>query len=76
MKVKISKRALIQRINRKLEEQGETLKTLRKDSPSAYEMGRYYIVDISSGGILYKDVDLETLARELGALHGHETLKD
>jgi hypothetical protein len=73
VKAKITKRALIQRINRKLDKEGQTLKTNRGFvGAGKHDLGRYYIVDFATNGIIDLDVDLEATGRELGVLQGWE----
>ena len=65
--MKISERALIGRINRKLAHQNEVLRKSR--SKIGYnELGDYYILDFNRGFIVAKDVDLKELAVELNCL--------
>ena len=69
--VPITIRALVQRINRKLAEDGEVLKAPR-GARALQELGDYYILDINLNAVLHKDVDVEELGRELGALKDYE----
>ena len=69
--VPISMRALIQRINRKLVADNETLKVSR-GGRAEQDLGRYFIVDVSFNGVVRKNVDPEALGRELGVLHEYE----
>lgn len=75
-KVKISERALFQRINRRLKLDGEKLCTTRSESAKE-ELGRYYVVETghhvrpkryTSSGVVRADVDLGKLGQELGVL--------
>ena len=70
--VPVSERALIARINRKLPEH-EKLKKLR-GSRWEHDLGQYYIIDQNMNAILHKHIDIEELARELGALKPWESL--
>lgn len=70
---KVSKKNLIQRINRKLKKKHLKLKTntskkLKKD------LGRYYVVDTNGNTVIQGHVDLETLGRKEGVLKKDETL--
>ena len=76
MKIKISERAVIQRINRKLAKDNEKLKTLHETSQSIHNIGRHYIVDIYSGAILHTHQDVESLGREIGVLHNREKIAE
>ena len=74
-KVKITTRALLQRINRKLDSDQEKLCTSRGER--AYQdVGRYYIVNYYNNSIAGTDVDPEKLGRELGVLKGYEEVVD
>ncbi len=55
--------ALMQRINRRLD--GLIVRACRHDSRDFLNQGRYYITD-SDNHLLYNDVDLNQLAKELG----------
>lgn len=74
--VPISRRALIQRINRALAKEGELLKACRPNSRAYHELGEFYVVDTSANAIVGKDVDLESYARELKVLEKFEHLND
>lgn len=78
MKVPVTERALVQRINRKLKPAGQQLRRARRvNVGGAYEedcnLGRYFVIDLYSG-ILSRDVDLESWARDAGALAPYEEL--
>ena len=70
--VPVSERALIARINRKLPEH-EKLKKLR-GSRWENDLGQYYIIDQNMNAILHKHINVEELARELGAIKPWESL--
>lgn len=72
-KVKVTARALFQRIDRKLKRNGEKLCTAKSDSTKE-ELGHYYIVRPS--GVVRADVDLGKLGRELGVLQPWEEFGD
>jgi hypothetical protein len=77
-KVGITARALLRRINRRLEEHGEVLK---KNHPHPTDrgawrisgVGEFYVIDLEKGRITRRDVDLERLGREVGALAPYES---
>jgi hypothetical protein len=73
-KAPVSRRALIQRINRQLAKQDEHLRINR--STRWPELGTYYIVDIRRNTITVKDVDLEAKAQELSAIRDWEALTE
>jgi hypothetical protein len=68
----VSRSAVIKRINRRLEKDGELLRTSR-GKQAEYEVGKYFVIDFFNGNLLVdRDVDLEVLARGLGVLRDHE----
>jgi hypothetical protein len=71
--VPVSLRALMQRVNRALANQDETLKTSRGER-CRQQMGDYYIVNTSRNFIVDKNVDPEELGRELGVLKAWESV--
>jgi hypothetical protein len=79
-KVPVTERALIQRINRKLAADNQLLRTaryIRDDRGGWYpnpDLGRYYVIDLNGNLLIYRDVDLEQLARELAAIAPWEQL--
>ena len=74
-KVKITTRALLQRINRKLDSDQEKLHTSRGEQ--AYQdVGRYYIINYYNNSITASGVDPEALGRELGVLKAYEEVVD
>ena len=70
---KVSERALVGRINRKLWKDQEILRRCAERSRGFQTLCRYYIVD-SHSGIIDMDVDLENLGRKMGALQQTEAL--
>jgi hypothetical protein len=83
-RIKITERALFQRINRKLAQDGEKLCTARGESASE-EMGRFYVVETgqhvrpkryAASGVVYTHVKLEELGRKLGVIKPWEELAD
>lgn len=72
-KLPVSSRALMQRINRKLKESDEVLRTARGDR-WRHETGDYYIIDIRRNTFTEKDVNLEEKGRDLGVLKPYEAL--
>jgi hypothetical protein len=73
--VPITVRALLQRVNRALEMDNRVLKASRGARAEA-ELGRFYVIDRRRNVIVDKAVDLEALARKLGALKEYEHLAD
>ncbi len=82
-KIKITKRALFQRINRKLKPQGEKLYTPRTEAAQE-QLGAYCVVATGevvqpkrtvTPGAVRVHVDLEKLGRELGVIEPWEELE-
>ena len=72
----VSESALLGRVNRKLSAQGEVLRRCSERSRWFDDLGRYYTVSVYHNAIIDKHNDLETLARELGALGPAEVLAE
>jgi hypothetical protein len=70
----VTRRALIQRINRRLSRDELTLKVCRTNSRAHYELGDFYILNWRNC-IVDKHLDLEAFGRELGALERWERLE-
>lgn len=73
-RVKITERALFQRINRRLKQDNEQLRTARSTSVEQ-SVGQYFIVDLNRNAITTQYVDLEKLGRELGVIQPWEELE-
>jgi hypothetical protein len=74
-KVPISRRALIQRINRKLRHNGEVLKIARGSrAESESDVGRYFIVNIKRNSLVNDHCDPEAVGREIGVMAEYERL--
>ena len=71
MKVPVSKRTLIRRINRVLVKEGKLLRVARP--PAANVLGDLFITE--HGSVTQRRVELEKLARRLGVLHDYEKLE-
>ena len=71
--VPVTARALIQRINRALADNGEILKAPR-GAQALQELGDYYILDTKRNCVTRKDVDIEAVGRTLGVLKAYEAL--
>lgn len=74
MKTTVTEHALMLRVNRKLAADGQKLRRCREDQKDFSELGRYYIVGEHSVEAMH--IDLEELAREVGALKPFEHLQD
>ncbi len=73
-RLKITERALFQRINRKLKQDGEQLRTARNQSVET-SVGRYFIVDLNLNAVTFPHQDLEKLGRKLGVIQPWEELE-
>ena len=67
MKAKVTERALLQRINRKLKADGERIIKPRRPDP---ELGAFYIVN--NHDVIRRNIDPVKLAREIGCLQTWE----
>jgi len=70
-KIPITKRALVQRINRLLRKRNEALRGKR-----GANTGEYYLVDFTRNALIQDDVSLDKLGRELDVLKPYERLED
>ena len=73
-KVPVSLRAVIQRVQRKLEAKGEMLKGAR-DGAAMADLGKFYTIDVKRNCIVHRDIDIEQFAREVGALKAWEVVR-
>jgi hypothetical protein len=87
-KLPITPRALLQRINRKLREQGQKVVAQRGNEyrrvnrngqetyvqGARYRTGHYYRIRLDESAMLERDVDLAKLGAKLGCLKGYEVL--
>src|SRR5215831_6763441 len=64
---KVTTKAVIARSNRRLKENGETLRAARSER-APQDLGDFYLVNISINGVCDKYVDIEDLARQIGVL--------
>jgi hypothetical protein len=72
-KVPVTERALIQRINRKLHDDDQMVKTTR-GGRAEMDLGRHYVLNWRINGVVHTNIDLEDLGRELGVLQDWEGL--
>jgi hypothetical protein len=66
--------AVSYRVRRRLKAEGKNLRVSAPGSPRIKEMGRYWVIDSATNSVLQRDVNLEALARELGALRPSESV--
>ena len=69
----VTKRALVQRINRALARQEQQLRACRGER-AQQELGDYFILNAKQNRIVSRNIDLEELARELNLLAPFEKL--
>lgn len=75
MEKTVSEKALIQRINRRLAQDGEKLR--KNSNPRHFmDVGWYYVVDVRSGYFEARINDLEQYGHETGALGPNEQLAE
>ena len=69
----VSESALIRRVNRRLAHDEEQLHKARGQR-EAFDLGEFWVRDWRTNGVVMTNVDLEGLAREMGALAPGERL--
>ena len=78
MDIKVSKRAVLARVNRHLSHwddgYGYVVKACRPTSRDYYTLGDWYEIGARVGGVTAKNIDLEAYARELGVLKSYEKM--
>ena len=73
--VHIPEGALLRRINRRLyRDDFQVVKRCREASRAFSALGRFYILDYDLNFVIATDIDLDTLAREVGVLRPGESL--
>jgi hypothetical protein len=73
MKVPVTERSVVARVNRRLQAAGEQLKPARSEQVRA-QVGDWYVLDVKRNGVVREDVNLEAIARECGALKDWEVV--
>ena len=73
-RVAIPELALSYRVRRRLKAQGKNLRQCSATSSKRPEFGRYFVIDVATNSVLEKHIDLEALARKLGALRSSESV--
>ena len=73
MKLPVTERSVVARVNRRLQAAGEQLKPARSEQVRA-QVGDWYVLDVKRNGVVREDVNLEAIARELGALADWEVV--
>lgn len=59
-----------------LREDGEILKRCHSTSRDYYDLGDWYTVDADTGMVMWRDIDIEGVARDRKILADHETVTD
>ena len=72
--VPVTESTLMQRINRRLRDDDQVLKS-SNGARAISDLGHYYVVDFRRGRIARSRIELEAFARELGALAEYECLE-
>ena len=72
-KVPVREVALVARINRRLAPRGQCVRGILIGNPHGRSAG-WMLLDTEHGHVIRRDVDLESLARELGAMKNYETM--
>lgn len=73
--VPVTRRAVMQRVNRKLAQKDEALRAWRTSS-NEYSAGDLYHLDFNANAVLDVNVELEPFAREVGALQPWEEMTE
>jgi hypothetical protein len=76
MKVPVTSRALMQRLNRAMLHQDLVVKKTRGDGRARQELGEFYLVSSRINGVADKNIDLEYYGREYGVLAEYEEVRD
>ncbi|ACO77994.1 hypothetical protein AvCA_17810 [Azotobacter vinelandii CA] len=75
MKVKVTERALLARINRLLRQDNQQLCRCREGSRAYAELGDFYALDTARDVVMARHVDLAMWARDMGILPDWEELQ-
>lgn len=68
----VAERALHARVDRLLEKSGKSIRRCRPESRAFPSLGRYYTIDLATGRVERRDIDLAEYARSLGVLADDE----
>jgi hypothetical protein len=71
----ITESAVAQRICRKLKTTSYLLRKARGERQQV-DCGRYYVIDADLNALLWRHVNIEAYARELGVLRVHESVAE
>jgi hypothetical protein len=77
-KAKVTERALVQRINRVLAQQGHAGRALKKTRglQARIDLGVWWVLDHDRNFVIQKFVNIEELGRKLGVLEEWEEVSD
>ena len=73
---RVSRQALIARVNRRLAKQNESLRRCPENRSDYHTLGDFYVLDLSRNAVCKKHVDIQKFAKTLGALRPGERLDD
>jgi hypothetical protein len=76
LKVPVTSRALMQRLNRALWEEDLMVKKTRPQGRARIDLGEFYLVNWRINGVADKNIDLEDYGREYGVLADYEEVRD
>jgi len=74
--VRVSERAVLQRLNRALAHEETVIRVCKETSRWFNDTGRYYQVNLRFNAIVAQHVNLEAWAREAGVLQPFEAMAD
>lgn len=74
-KAPVSRRAVLQRVNRKLAKDGLTLK-VSTGGQAQIEVGQYFVLDVKRGAVIERHIKLEQFAKKSGVLADWERMED
>ena len=74
MKIRLSERLVLDRLNKALSKDHRRIKKCRLGTPAYQELGRYCLIDTQLKLILAKQVNIEDLARGVGSLKSYEEM--
>jgi hypothetical protein len=71
-KIPVSEKALMARVNRKLAREGERILKSREGSRLRGNVGEFYLLDVNRNTVTGTHMELEHVAKEVGALRDYE----
>lgn len=72
--VRVPELSVSYRVRRRLKADGKNLRFCAEGSAGNEGLGRWFVVDAATNSVIEKNVDLEALARKLGALRPSESV--